>query len=145
MTNYGSSSAIPSNGADSLGSSAVRILRVQGGLREIAHSLRPDLGDSLSDPFPALEEIELHLTTQSVRNISESGHASVLEAFQPFLVEREQAGRPVKIIWKLHELSVGSEAKRYGTSISVTLPFHLDYPPSPYSNIFPFEQKVSAS
>jgi hypothetical protein len=35
----------------------------------------------------------------------------VLEAFQPFFVGQEQAGRPVKVIWKLHELSVGSEAK----------------------------------
>jgi hypothetical protein len=111
MTNYGSSSAIPSNGADSLGSSAVRILRVQDGLREIAHRFRLDLGEPFSDPFPGLKEIELHSTTQSVGNMTESEHASVLEAFQPFFVGQEQAGRPVKVIWKLHELSVGSEAK----------------------------------
>ena len=84
---------------------------MQDGLREIAHSPRPDLGETLSDPFPAMEEIEMHLTTQSVGNMTESEHASVLEAFQLFLVGREQAGRPVKVIWNLHEISVGSEAK----------------------------------
>jgi hypothetical protein len=75
---------------------SVRILKVQCGLVEVAHSIRPDYAEPVPDPFPALEEIQLCLT--SSRNITESQRATILEAFQPFVAARQQAGCPIKVV-----------------------------------------------
>jgi hypothetical protein len=82
---------------------SVRIFWVQHRLAEVAHFIRPDhaLAETVLDLFPALEEIKLCLTNTSAENITESQRASILEAFNPFVAARQQAGRPVKVLWNV--------------------------------------------
>jgi hypothetical protein len=82
----------------------VKILRVQRGLIvEVAHFLSQNCEASPSDLLPALEEIELRLKLRpvysSVTYISDSRREEPLANFNPFVTARQQAGRPVRVVW----------------------------------------------
>jgi len=77
----------------------VKVLRLQHNVMfEIAHSLQQDQEES-TPVLPSLEEIGLHMWLGSTESGAEDKRRSAMEAFDPFIAARQQAGRPVKISW----------------------------------------------
>ena len=85
----------------------VKVLRLQENINvmfDVARSLQQqDQGESAS-VLPSLEEIELCTWSWSFR-LRRDKRRSVMEAFEPFVAARQEAGRPVKIFWgEVHEV-----------------------------------------
>ena len=73
---------------------SVKVIRLErSGILDIADCLVPASPDFL----PSLEEIELRAHDRTVRRTPESEFEAELAAFQPFVLAREQAGRPIKV------------------------------------------------
>jgi len=83
---------------------SVKVIRLErSGILDIADCLEPASPDFL----PSLEEIELRVYDRTVRRTPESEFEAELAAFQPFVLAREQAGRPIKVY-----RSITDEAER---------------------------------
>jgi hypothetical protein len=76
----------------------VKVLRLERGnadILDLAYSLQPNDEGPVLDVLPLLEEIEL----RADKSTSKSELASGLAAFQPFVSARQQASRPVRVLW----------------------------------------------
>ncbi|KAF8484039.1 hypothetical protein DFH94DRAFT_337870 [Russula ochroleuca] len=73
----------------------VKALRMYGtNNRRVASALHQDYGEHNLAILPALEEIELCMSSSS----TSEDHASELAIFEPFVSARQQAGLPVKVV-----------------------------------------------
>jgi hypothetical protein len=81
----------------------VKVLRLQHDVMfEIAHSLQQDQGES-TPVLPSLVEIRLCMRSWSW---NQDERRSAMEAFEPFIAARQEAGRPVKIFWdEVHDVN----------------------------------------
>ena len=83
----------------------VKIIRVHHSVgMEVACILRQGHGHGQPTMIPldvllSLEEIEVHTGPPGITPISESEQVSFLDRFKPFVIARQQMGRPVKVCW----------------------------------------------
>jgi hypothetical protein len=87
----------------------VKVIRLQDNIDvmfDVAHSLQQEDQGESAPVLPSLEEIELCSWPWSF-NLRRDKRRSVMEAFEPLIAARQEAGRPVKIFWgEVHDVTL---------------------------------------